>query len=87
MSHLLIYPFAGAGCGAVAAMIVVPLVGGANSDIAAITLFVGTFLAGAGAIAGAVIAGAEVLASQQHVNRSQPTELNPHDPLPSPPLT
>lgn len=74
MSRLLIYPFAGAACGALAAMIVVPLVGGANSDIAAITLFVGTFLAGAGAIAGAVIAGAEVLAAQQRVALQQKTE-------------
>lgn len=85
MSRLLIYPFAGAGCGALAAMIVVPLVGGANSDIAAITVFVGTFLAGAGAIAGAVIAGGEVLASQQRVALQPKAQLTQGEVAASPP--
>jgi len=85
MSRLLLYPFAGAACGAMAAMIVVPSVAGANADTAAITLFIGTFLAGSGAIAGAVLAGAEVLAAEQRVALLKQHTVPSDDVAPSPP--
>lgn len=61
MGRMLFYPFAGAGFGALAAVLIVPAMGGKSPDTTAITLFVGTFLAGTGAIAGAIIGGADYL--------------------------
>ena len=61
MGRTSLYPFAGAGIGALAAVVIVPAIGGASSDTTAITLFVGTFLAGTGAIAGAIVGGVEFL--------------------------
>jgi hypothetical protein len=55
MGRTLIYPFAGAVIGFLAAFVIVPMMAGSASDTAAITLFVGTFLAGTGAIAGAIV--------------------------------
>ena len=51
--------FAGAGIGFVAALVIVGVMAGPSParDTAAITLFVGTFLAGTGAIAGAIVGG------------------------------
>ena len=56
MGRTCLYSFAGAGIGFLAAFVIVGMMVGASppSDTTAITLFVGTFLAGTGAIAGAI---------------------------------
>jgi hypothetical protein len=61
MGRTLLYPFAGAGIGFLAGFVIVGMMAGAASpsETTAITLFVGTFLAGCGAIAGAIIGGVE----------------------------
>jgi len=67
--------FAGAGIGFLAACLLVQMMtGGAPSrDTAAITLFVGTFLAGTGAIAGAIAGGmAELRARADRASEAQP---------------
>ncbi|MDP1795865.1 MAG: hypothetical protein Q8K78_00205 [Planctomycetaceae bacterium] len=61
MNRFLLYPFAGVAIGVLAAVVIVPIIGGAAHDTAAITLFVGTFLAGSGAITGALIGLADLL--------------------------
>jgi hypothetical protein len=89
MSHVLVYPFAGAGCGVVAAITVVPAIGstigGSSDGTVGITLIVGTFLAGAGAVAGAILGAAEMFITR--TDRMQSTQgpdllatdtLNPH---------
>jgi hypothetical protein len=59
MGRTLACSLAGAGTGFLAAFVIVQAMTGASParDTAAITLFVGTFLAGTGAIAGAIIGG------------------------------
>jgi hypothetical protein len=59
MSRTLVGSLAGAGVGLLVGCVGVAIVSGgqAASDTAGITLFVGSFLAGTGAIAGAVIGG------------------------------
>lgn len=59
MSRALVCSLAGAGVGFLAGCAGVIIASGARAgtDTAAVTLFVGSFLAGAGAIAGAVIGG------------------------------
>jgi hypothetical protein len=67
MGRMLLYPFAGAGIGFLVAFVIVRMMAGEPppSDTAAITLFVGTFLAGTGAIAGAIIGGVECFIRRQ----------------------
>ena len=67
MGRTLLYPFAGAGIGFLVAFVIVAMMAGAqpSSDWAVITLFVGTFLAGTGAIAGAIIGGVEFFKRRQ----------------------
>jgi hypothetical protein len=59
MSRTLVCSIAGAGIGFLVGCVGVAIASGgqAASDTAGITLFVGSFLAGTGAIAGAVIGG------------------------------
>jgi hypothetical protein len=59
MARTAMCSFAGAAIGILLAFIMVHIASGGmpGSDTAAITLFVGTFLAGTGAIAGAVVGG------------------------------
>jgi hypothetical protein len=59
MERTWLYSFAGAGIGfLVGSVLVQMMAGGASpSETTAITLFVGTFLAGTGAIAGAITGG------------------------------
>jgi hypothetical protein len=59
MPPTLLYSLAGAGVGFLVAIVIVRMFAGTPppSDTAAITLFVGTFLAGCGAIAGAITGG------------------------------
>ena len=61
MGRTLLYPFAGAGIGFLVAFVVVRMMAGESppSDTAPITLFLGTFLAGPLAIAGAIIGAVE----------------------------
>ncbi len=61
MNHLLLYPFAGAACGVLAAVVVVPAIGGNSEGTFGMTLLAGIFLAGSGAIAGALVGVGEVL--------------------------
>ncbi len=61
MNRLLLYPFAGVAIGVLASVVIVPIMGGASPDTAAIMLFVGTILAGSGAIAGALVGLADLL--------------------------
>jgi hypothetical protein len=58
---------AGAGIGFLAGFAIVQMMLGAQpaSDLTAITLFVGSFLAGCGAIAGAIIGRAEPFTKRQ----------------------
>lgn len=60
MSRLLVYPFGGAAVGVLAAVLIVPMMSGGAPDTAAIMLLVGTFLAGSGAIAGAIVGAVDV---------------------------
>lgn len=60
MSRLLMYPFAGAACGALTAVVIVPAIGGNSEESFGMTVVVGTFLAGAGAVAGAILGAAEL---------------------------
>src|SRR5262245_24161672 len=55
-----IYPFAGAGAGFLTGLVLVRIMAGGQppSDTVAVSLFVGVFLAGAGAVAGALAGGA-----------------------------
>jgi hypothetical protein len=64
---MLLYPLAGAALGFLTALILVTvMVGGASpGETAAITLFVGAFLAGCGAIAGAILGGLASLKRRQ----------------------
>lgn len=73
MGRTLLYPFAGAGIGFLVAFVIVRMMAGASppSDTTAITLFVGTFLAGTGAIAGAIIGGVEFLKGRQQAREEQ----------------
>jgi hypothetical protein len=59
MSRTLLCSLAGAGVGFLLGAVAIAIASGgqAGSDTAGITLFVGSFLAGMGAIAGAVIGG------------------------------
>ena len=60
MSRLLMYPFAGAACGALTAVVIVSAIGGNSEETFGMTVLVGTFLAGAGAVAGAILGAAEM---------------------------
>jgi hypothetical protein len=73
MGRTLLYPFAGAGIGFLVAFVIVRIMAGASppSDTTAITLFVGTFLAGTGAIAGAIIGGVESFKRRQQAREEQ----------------
>lgn len=64
MNHILVYPFAGAACGVMTAVTVIPVIGGNAEGTFGMTLIVGTFLAGSGAIAGAILGAAEVMRGQ-----------------------
>ena len=83
MRRTLFYPFAGAGIGFLTAFVIVRIRAGASppSDTTAITLFLGTFLAGTGAIAGAII-GAVVFfqrrqqAREEEVQRESESETS-----------
>jgi hypothetical protein len=57
MGRALVYCFAGAGIGFLAGFVIVGLISGPHppSDAGVIGMFVGTFLAGTGAIAGAIL--------------------------------
>ena len=59
MGRTCLCSFAGAGIGFLAGLAIVGMMcgGSPSRDTAAITLFVGTFLAGCGAIAGAICGG------------------------------
>jgi hypothetical protein len=61
MGRTLLYPFAGAGIGFLFGVLVARIMVGGSppSDTTAITLFMGAFLAGCGAIAGAIMGGVE----------------------------
>ncbi len=61
MNRMLVYPFAGAAIGVMAAVMIVSVMSGGAPDTAAITLFVGVFLAGTGSIAGALVGLVNVL--------------------------
>ena len=56
MGRMLLYPIAGAAIGFLVGVVLVQMMAGAASpsETTAITLFVGAFLAGTGAIAGAI---------------------------------
>lgn len=71
MGRTLIYPFAGAGIGFLVAFVIVRLMAGPSppSDTTAITLLVGTFLAGTGAIAGAILGGVESFKRRQQASK------------------
>jgi hypothetical protein len=77
-----LYSFAGAGIGFLAALVIVRMMAGASSpsETTAITLFVGTFLAGTGAIAGAITGAVAEFrkrteqASQAQVQRESESE-------------
>ena len=73
MGRTLLYPFAGAALGFLAAFVIVRLMAGPSppGDTTAITLFVGTFLAGTGAIAGAIVGGVESLKRRQQAREEQ----------------
>ena len=73
MGRTLLYPFAGAGIGFLVAFVFVRMMAGPSppSDTAAITLFVGTFLAGTGAIAGAILGGAESFTRRRQADEEQ----------------
>ena len=73
MGRTLLYPFAGAGIGFLVAFAIVRLTVGASPsrDTTAITLFVGTFLAGTGAIAGAIIGAVEFFKRRQPPREEQ----------------
>lgn len=72
MSRVLMYPFAGAACGALTAIVIVPLIGGNADGTVGVTLVVGTVLAGSGAIAGAVLGAAEMFMTHLDRVRSSP---------------
>lgn len=74
MRHTWLFPLAGASLGYLGAMVIVPLMLGTQpaSDRNAITLFVGTFLAGTGAIAGALSGGA----AESFKNRQRASDAN-----------
>jgi len=72
MTRLLVYPFAGAACGLLAAVMIVPVFSGNAPDTAGVTLFVGTFLAGSGAIAGAILGGVDMLMRRE---RTHPVQM------------
>ena len=59
MARALLYSLAGAGAGFLVGFVVVRMAAGAQpaSDTGPISMFVGIFLAGTGAIAGAIIGG------------------------------
>jgi hypothetical protein len=59
MGRTWLYSFAGAGIGFLVAVVIVQMMVGPSppSETTAITLFVGIFLAGTGAIAGAITGG------------------------------
>lgn len=61
MGRMLLYPFVGAGIGFLAAVLIIQIMLGASPprDTLAITMFAGIFLAGCGAIAGAIVGGVE----------------------------
>lgn len=67
MRRAWVYPFAGGGIGFLVGFAIVQVMAGAapSSDSSATTLFVGTFLAGAGAIAGAITGAVESFRSSQ----------------------
>ncbi len=83
MGRTCLYSFAGAGIGFLGAFVIVRMMAGASppSENTAITLFVGTFLAGTGAIAGAITGGvAEFVkrteqAKQAQVKRESESEV------------
>jgi hypothetical protein len=78
MGRTLLYPFAGAGIGFLAAFVIVRMMAGASSpsEATAITVFVGTFLAGTGAIAGAIIGAAECVRRRPQA-REAPAQREP----------
>ena len=61
MRRTLLYPFAGAGIGFLAAVAIVHVMAGPSppSDTNAVAMLAGIFLAGCGAIAGAIVGGVE----------------------------
>jgi hypothetical protein len=74
MERAWLYSVAGAGIGFLAACVIVRMMAGESppSDTTAITLFVGTFLAGAGAIAGAISGGvAEFLTRTEQAREAE----------------
>lgn len=60
MRRLLLYPFAGAALGVLAAATVIPAIGGNAEGTFGVALVAGIFLAGSGAIAGAILGAAEM---------------------------
>jgi hypothetical protein len=74
MGRTVLVSFAGAGIGFLGAVVIVRMMAGSPppSDTAAITLFVGTFLSGTGAIAGAIIgAAAEFFQRAEQVRQAR----------------
>jgi hypothetical protein len=72
MGRTWLYSFAGAGIGFLVGFVIVQLMAGASSpsETTAITLFVGTFLAGTGAIAGAITGGVAELSKKTEQARA-----------------
>jgi hypothetical protein len=73
MGRTLLYPFAGAVIGFLFGSVLVQMMAGAASpsETTAITLFVGTFLAGTGAIAGAILGGVDFLKRREQASEAQ----------------
>jgi hypothetical protein len=73
MERALLFPFAGAGIGFLVAVAIVRIMAGPSpsSDTTAITLFVGTFLAGSGTIAGAILGAVEFCKRREPSRESQ----------------
>jgi hypothetical protein len=78
-----LYPVAGAGVGFLVGLLLVQMMAGGQpaSDTVAVTLFVGVFLAGAGAVAGALTGGAadllEFLRRRDEAARDAPEHSEP----------
>ncbi|HEY1377320.1 MAG TPA: hypothetical protein VGF55_11025 [Gemmataceae bacterium] len=74
MGRTLVFSFAGAGIGFLAAFVIVQMMTGPSEarDTAAITLFVGTFLGGSGAIAGAIVGAVAEFANRSTQPRAVP---------------
>jgi hypothetical protein len=73
MGRTCLYSFAGAGIGFLVGFVIVQMMAGAKpaSDSTVIALFVGTFLAGTGAIAGAIVGGVEFFMRRQQAREAQ----------------